>query len=132
MIRSPQTSYWFWPAAPIRVTDMRWRCRKRDLRKESSWMRMLVETGLGSLTRIWRLTFCATMGRWAGRSAQFAHFLEFFIFRKIFFLDQIIEALRILRVFIRQAAEFIVACKKLIAYLSCHSVNLQRDAKCKR
>jgi hypothetical protein len=35
-------------------------------------------------------------------------------------------------VLIRQATEFIVAGKKLIAYLSCHSVNLRRDAKCKR
>ena len=58
-----------------------------------------------------------------------SYFLELFVFRKIFFLDQIIEALRILRVFVRQAAELIVAGKKLIAYLSCNSVNLRRESK---
>src|ERR1019366_4555390 len=57
------------------------------------------------------------------------HFLEFLVLREIFLLDQIFEALLVLRMFLRKLAELIVTLQKLIAYLSCHSMDLRRDAE---
>jgi hypothetical protein len=46
-----------------------------------------------------------------------SHFLDLFVFGEVFLLDERVEALRVLRVFIGQAAEFFVTREKLIANL---------------
>ena len=56
----------------MRVTNMRWRYRKRDLRKESYWMRMLAETGMGSLTRALAADFLRDYGPLGSEVCRFA------------------------------------------------------------
>src|SRR5574341_195921 len=53
-----------------------------------------------------------------------AHFFQFLIFGQVAFLDQGIEALRVLRVLLNQLAELFMAGQELVPQLRCHPEDL--------